>query len=175
MSKVHGKGARDKGSRAERKVRDLLRSIYPPELRKRVYRIPLSGAGAIKGDVADLNDMDTCYEVKNQENLQLHEWWRQAKSQAGSSRTPVLVVTSNHRPYYFVLRESDWLPLLEDTMYEDFTYQSPVKPGVSFFDRLAGLAGRTVGSVTLDGDACVVVSTSFYLEVKSCQFERRVL
>lgn len=170
---VKGKGARDKGSRAERKVRDLLRSVYKPENRKRVYRIPLSGAGAIKGDVADLNDPDSCYEVKNQENLQLHEWWRQTKRQAGMVRTPVLVVTSNHRPFYFIMRETDWFPRVENTVYEDYRYESPIKSGANFFDDLAKLCSRTVGSITLDDDECVIISTEFYLEIKTCEAEVR--
>lgn len=173
MRKVHGKGSRDKGSRAERKVRDILRSIYPPESRSRVYRIPLSGAGAIKGDVADLNDPDSCYEVKCQEQLQLHEWWRQTKRQAGASRTPILVVTQSYRPYYFILRETDWFPRLDDTEFEDFRYESRVHPGRGFFDELANLGARVVGTCTLDDDPVVVISETFYKEVKTCEAERR--
>ncbi len=72
---VKGAGARRKGSRAEIKVRNLLRTIYPTELHKNVQRVPLSGAAAIKGDVMDNNDPDSVYEVKCQETLCLHDWW----------------------------------------------------------------------------------------------------
>ena len=168
---VKGKGARDKGSRAERKVRDILKTIYPPELRKNINRIPMSGAGYIKGDVSDSNDPDSCYEIKNQEQLHLPEWWRQAKDQAGTVRTPVLVVTQNHRPFYFILRESDWTSMVESTEYKDFTYQSEVKSGSKFFDEMSELAARTWGHVELDGDSCVAISQSFYIEVKTSIFE----
>ena len=164
---VKGKGARDKGSRAERKVRDILRTIYPTELRKNVQRIPMSGAGYIKGDVADNNDTDTCYEVKNQEQLHLPEWWRQTKAQAGVNRTPVLVVTQNHRPFYFILRESDWRAMVEATEYTDYTYQSPVKSGSTFFDDMAELSERTWGTVTLDDDECVAITQRYYIDVKT--------
>lgn len=172
---VKGKGARDKGSRAERKVRDLLRSIYPKELRPSVYRVPLSGGGAIKGDVADNNDPDTCYEVKSQEQLKLPDWWRQAKSQAGSTRTPVLVVTQAYRPFYFIMREGDWAATVESTDYHDFVERASVKGGSTFFDDMQGLGTRTVGALVIDGDECVVISTTFYLEVKSSLFMSGVL
>lgn len=172
---VKGKGARDKGSRAERKVRDILRTIYPTELRKNVQRIPMSGAGYIKGDVADNNDTDSCYEVKNQEQLHLPDWWRQAKSQAGTHRTPVLVVTQNHRPFYFILREGDWSTMVAATEYRDFTYESPVKSGSTFFDDMSDLAERTWGALELDGDNCVAVTQSYYIDVKTSLYKQTVI
>lgn len=164
---VKGKGARDKGGRAERKVRDMLRTIYPPELRKNVQRVPMSGAGYIKGDVADNNDVDFCYEVKNQETLCLPDWWRQAKSQAGATRTPVLVVTKNHYPYYFILRRHDWQTMVDFTEYSSFTHQVEVKSGQAVLDQLGELEPRDWGVFSLDDDDVVAVSQSFYLEVKT--------
>lgn len=168
---VKGKGARDKGSRAERRVRDILKQIYPVERRRNVNRIPMSGAGYIKGDVSDGNDPDSCYEVKNHESVHLPEWWRQTKDQAGTVRTPVLVVTQNHRPFYFILRRSDWEGMVAVTEYREFTEESPVKSGAKFFDDMAELDARTWGSVTLDDDECVVISQTFYVEVKTSIFE----
>lgn len=172
---VKGKGARDKGSRAERKVRDILRTIYPTELRRNVQRIPMSGAGYIKGDVADNNDTDSCYEVKNQEQLHLPDWWRQTVSQAGTHRTPVLVVTQNHRPFYFILRENDWAAMVAATEYRDFSYRTKVKTGSTFFDDMADLAERTWGELELDGDKCIAVTQSFYIDVKTSLYKQSVV
>jgi hypothetical protein len=172
---IRGRGARDKGSRAERKVRDILRRIYPPEKRDRVYRIPLSGGGAIKGDVADNNDYDSCYEVKNQEALKLNEWWRQAKNQAGGSRTPVLVVTQAFRPFYFILRASDWLPVLDKTEYRSFQNLCKVGTGTTFFDDMAKLEERDLGHIFLDDDECVVIPEQYYVDVKTCIYEQSSL
>lgn len=172
---VKGKGARDKGSRAERKVRDILRTIYPPQLRRNVQRIPMSGAGYIKGDVADNNDTDSCYEVKNQELLHLPDWWRQTKSQAGTHRTPVLVVTQNHRPFYFILRENDWASMVAATEYRDFSYRTKVKSGSSFFDDMSDLAERTWGELELDDDKCIAVTQSFYIDVKTSLYQQSVI
>lgn len=172
---VKGKGARDKGSRAERKVRDILRTIYPVELRKNVQRIPMSGAGYIKGDVADNNDTNTCYEVKNQEQLHLPEWWRQTKTQAGANRTPVLVVTQNHRPFYFILKENDWSAMVESTEYIDYTNQVPIKSGATFFDDMSKLTERTWGTFLLDDDKCVVITQHYYVDVKTSIYMNSVV
>lgn len=172
---VKGKGARDKGSRAERKVRDILRGIYPVSLRQNVQRIPMSGAGYIKGDVADNNDTDSCYEVKNQEQLHLPDWWRQTKAQAGTHRTPVLVVTQNHRPFYFILRENDWAAMVEATEFKEFTHKDKVKTGSTFFDEMADLSERTWGEMDLDEDICVAVSQSFYIDVKTSIYQQSVV
>ena len=172
---VKGKGARDKGSRAERKVRDILRTIYPTELRRNVQRIPMSGAGYIKGDVADNNDTDSCYEVKNQESLHLPDWWRQAKSQAGLHRTPVLVVTQNHRPFYFILRKGDWEAMVAETEFKSYTETSKVKSGSTFFDEMADLDSKVCGAVELDDDECLAVSQLFYIAVKTSLFQSSVV
>lgn len=167
-----GKSSRDKGRRAEYKVRDILRSIYPPNLRKNVQRVPLSGAGSIKGDILDMNDYDSCVEVKNQEALKLNEWWRQAKNQAGSSRTPVLVVTQAFRPFYFILRASDWLPILDKTEYRSFQNLCKVGTGTTFFDDMAKLEERGLGHIVLDDDECVVISEQYYVDVKTSIYKQ---
>ena len=117
---IRGRAAKRKGSRAEIKVRNALRSIYPVELHNKVQRVPLSGAGSIKGDVYDANDWDSCYEVKCQESLVLNDWWRQAKNQAGTARTPVLVVTQSYRPFYYFLHKKDWDEMRKMTEYDLF-------------------------------------------------------
>lgn len=109
MQTVRGRGAKEKGSRAERKWRDELRRIYKtPAQREKIKRVPMSGASWMKGDVVDLNDYDTLYEVKNCESLEIPAWWRQTERESGASRTSVLVVTQNFRPFY-VFMENDAL------------------------------------------------------------------
>lgn len=107
LKTVRGAGAKAKGSRAERQWRDELKRIYKDaKLHDKIKRVPMSGASWMKGDVVDLNDYDTLYEVKNQETLSIPDWWRQTKREAGASRTPVLVITQNHRPFYVFLEET---------------------------------------------------------------------
>lgn len=169
---VKGKGARDKGSRAERKWRDELRRIYPTELRKNVQRIPMSGAGYIKGDVADQNDPDSCYEVKNQERLNIPEWWRQAVSQAGSTRTPILVFTQNHAPFYVVFRLKDWEALRENC-FRGFMYNklNEVNTGSKIFRDMAELEEFAVGQIEIDGSTLVVVPSELYIDIKRQVYE----
>lgn len=168
---IRGRAAKQKGSRAEIKVRNMLRSIYPVELRDRVYRVPLSGGGAIKGDVCDNNDYDSCYEVKNQETLVLNDWWRQAKSQAGVTRTPVLVITQSYRPFYFILHKKDWDAMVAATEYNKYTEREEYKGSKNLMDRLAELGLRVTAGLHLDDDDCTIVSQTFYLEVKKSLFE----
>ena len=172
---IRGRAARQKGSRAEIKVRNMLRTIYPTELHNQVQRVPLSGAGAIKCDVMDNNDPDSAYEVKCQETLSLNDWWKQSKRQAGM-RTPILVVTQAYRPFYFMMRYKDWSDALEGPYrashglteaFPEVVFNSNIK----IMDKLAELEPRTIARITLDDDEIAIISSSFYIEVKTCLFE----
>lgn len=163
---IRGASAKQKGSRAERQVRDALRTIYPPEKRTNVQRVPLSGGGSIKGDVYDANDWDSCYEVKNQETLRLSDWWAQAKVQAGTSRTPVLVITQAYRPFYYILYEVDWHMMVDESgyggVYKTLVYQR----ATNLFDRLAEHDPFECGEMLIGDDDVAIVPEQFYLDVK---------
>ena len=163
---VKGAGARRKGSRAEIKVRNLLRSIYPTELHKNVQRVPLSGAAAIKGDVMDTNDPDSVYEVKCQETLCLNDWWRQAKAQAVPARTPILVVTQAYRPFYFIMHKHAFEAMVEATDFKSLHKEEKLNSTRDFMNKVAELGVYTVAKVALDDDDCVVIPQIYYLDVK---------
>ena len=163
---VKGAGARRKGSRAEIKVRNLLRSIYPTELHKNVQRVPLSGAAAIKGDVMDNNDPDSVYEVKCQETLCLNDWWRQAKAQALPARTPILVVTQSYRPFYFIMYKKDWDGMISESSFADLHKEKELSSARNFMDNVAELENYEVAIITLDDDTCVVIPQIYYLDTK---------
>lgn len=163
---IRGRAAKRKGSRAEIKVRNALRTIYPVELRQKVQRVPLSGAGSIKGDVYDANDWDSCYEVKCQESLVLNDWWRQAKNQAGTSRTPVLVVTQAYRPFYYFLHKKDWTEMRKMTEYDLFDQEVRFKHPKGLMDGLSELDKMVIGTISLDGDEVAIVPEIYYLDVK---------
>ena len=160
-----GRGARRKGSRAEIKVRNMLRTIYPTELHKNVQRVPLSGAAAIKGDVMDNNDPDSVYEVKCQETLCLADWWRQAKAQAAPARTPILVVNQAYRPFYFIMHKNVWMEMVGKTNFLPLHKEVRFDNNRNFMDR-AEMGVYTVASLTLDDDECVAVPQIYYLDVK---------
>lgn len=172
---IRGRAAKAKGSRAERKVRDALKRIYPQEKRERVQRVPMSGAGWMKGDVFDGNDPDTCYEVKCQETLCLPDWWRQAKSQAGTSRTPVLVITQAYRPFYYILEKKTWDTMLSHSEFSCFKSFVTIQRATNLMDRLAELEQRQIMVTYIDGDYCSIVPEIFYLEVKSSLYAHSVL
>lgn len=162
---VKGRGSKQKGSRLERDVRDLLKKIYPVDRRDLINRVPMSGAGWMKGDVIDMNNTDWSYEVKNQETLALPEWWRQTKVQARSFQTPCLVFSSNFRPIYWVVKEDDWRSYERGTLFADRTeYTKGSTRGL--YDKLAKLGRFGVYCVTLDGDDVVIVPTEYYLEIR---------
>lgn len=163
---IRGRAAKRKGSRAEIKVRNALRRIYPVELHNNVQRVPLSGAGSIKGDVYDANDWDSCYEVKCQETLTLNDWWRQAKNQAGTSRTPVLVITQSYRPFYYILHKNDWDTMRAATEWDLFGKETFFKHPKGLMDGLAELEQYSVGSMMLDNDTVSIVPEEYYLDVK---------
>ena len=163
---VKGAGARRKGSRAEIKVRNLLRTIYPTELHKYVQRVPLSGAAAIKGDVMDNNDPDSVYEVKCQETLCLNDWWRQAKAQAAPARTPILVVTQAYRPFYFIMYRKDWEGMVAASNFFQLNKNVEFTSTRNFMDKAAELNSYETGVVVLDDDVCSVIPQIYYLDIK---------
>lgn len=154
-----------KGKSAERKVRDEIRRIYPPELRDKVQRVPMSGASWMKGDVIDLNDTSIAIEVKNQENLQIPAWWRQTIAQAQTWQTPVLVFTSNHRPFYWVMREDDWVSFAEDTLHGPQV--SRVKGSTrDIYNKLYNLVAWDYLVIEVEGEKLAVIANEDYITVK---------
>lgn len=172
---IRGRAAKRKGSRAEIQVRNTLRKIYPVELRERVYRVPLSGAGAMKCDVYDGNDPDSAYEVKCQETLCLPDWWRQAKSQSGSYRTPILVITQAYRPFYYIMRKKDWFSLLEATLYIGICTSEVFNGSKNLFERLSAKTYTEYSELSIDCDECVIISEELYIKVKTSIFEDKML
>lgn len=171
--RIKGKSAKRKGSRAEIKVRNLIRTIYPADKRQAVFRVPLSGAGAMKSDVMDGNDPDSCYEVKCQEILAIPQWWRQAVSQAGTARTPILVITQAYRPFYFLMREDDWMATMSESIYP-FLAMDVREFGncANIFDRMAELKHYNYGCVRIDDENILIISQELYLKIKKDIYEK---
>ena len=163
---IRGRSAKRKGSRAEIQVRNALRRIYPADKHQYVQRVPLSGAGAMKGDVMDMNDPDSCYEVKCQETLVLNDWWRQAKSQAGTSRTPILVVTKSYFPFYYMMHDKDMLSLVSNSLYKAVVTSKTYKNSRNILERLSEASTHEITHITLDGDDVAIISEEFYIELK---------
>lgn len=92
---------RAKGNRLERDIAELYRRY---DIDPKATRMPMSGAMThFKGDIWKPNDYNYVDECKNQERIQLWQWWEQAKSQATGARIPLLHVSSNHRPILTVM------------------------------------------------------------------------
>ena len=158
--------ASSKGKRAERKVRDELKRIYPPERRSVINRVPMSGASPVmKGDVIDMNDTNYAYEVKCQEKLCLPEWWRQTVSQAMSFQIPVLVFTSSYRPLYWAVRESDWMAMVDGTIYSGVSSVADATTR-GLYDKLSSADNYQALRLSLGDDSVCVVSTDHFIEVR---------
>ena len=164
-ARVKGRYAKQRGTRFELAVRDSLRKLYPPERRRAIQRVPLSGAGVFKGDVIDMNDPNWCYEAKNCEKLALPDWWRQTKAQAQSFQTPCLIFTSNHRPVYWCLRERDLLSYASLTTYKG---RLDAAKGTTrgLFDKLEGLPNLAYWLAEVDGDDLAIVPEKLYLSIR---------
>ena len=162
---ITARGRRAKGQRAERQVRDLLKSIYDVDRRDQIHRVPMSGASYTKGDVVDLNDNSWSYEVKAQEKLALPLWWRQTKIQTKSFQTACLVFTSNNRPFYWVMKAGDWEAYEGDTVFDGVVEYIEMSTRNLYY-KLAELNDIQVGHTTLDGDEVVIVPTKLYLALR---------
>lgn len=89
------RSAKEKGKRLEKHVAERVVDVLGQHNVK-AKRMPMSGAiPGFKSDV--LTNLPVSFECKNQEKVQLWEWWGQASSQAGS-KIPVLIVSRNRVP-----------------------------------------------------------------------------
>lgn len=150
MRTIKGRQAKAKGSRGERQWRDELRRIYDTHAeREKIKRVPMSGASWMKGDVVDLNDYDTLYEVKNCEKLEIPSWWRQAVRESGSSRTPVLAVTQNNRPFFVFMDPTDAEALYEQAGLPDYYRKTLWKRQKGLLDAISRLEQLDVVEVLL--------------------------
>lgn len=165
-----GRSAKQKGSKAERLVRDQLKRIYPSDRRTRINRVPMSGAGWMKGDVIDMNDTDYSYEVKNQESLSLHKWWDQAVSQCQPYQQPVLVFTSNYRPLYWVIRLEDFNYLVKETG-RDRIYKLKEITVRTVYNKLSSLEKNELAKTILSDEEVVILGTEDYIQMRKELYE----
>ena len=149
LKTVKGAGAKAKGSRAERQWRDELRRIYSDTKKhEKIKRVPMSGASWMKGDVVDLNDYDSLYEVKNQEKLEIPSWWRQAVREAGSNRTPFLVITQKHRAFYVFMAPDVAEVLISEAGFAGVSHDVSWRKQVGLLDAID--RGETYWTVTVE-------------------------
>ena len=99
---------RQKGKRLERQFAALLRR---KGLDVNARRMPLSGAFShLPTDI--YTSLRYSFEVKNQERVNLWEWWDQARNQAAIGKPPVLVISGNYRPMLAIVEVDTLLNLL---------------------------------------------------------------
>lgn len=104
------KSPKSKGSRLERKVAQKIRLSG---LDKTATRMVLSGAAfGLETDIR--TRLPFAFECKNQERVQLWEWWEQAERGRKPFKPPVLVISSNYRPELAVMKLDDWLNVLKE-------------------------------------------------------------
>ena len=121
--------SRAKGRTAEYKVRDILRKYTELD---NWERVPLSGAGHIKGDIYLSNSFNYyCIEVKSYKEDQIHsnllnnsvsqleKFWKQAKREAKEMRAVPLLVFKKDRGKWLVAVEKGELIIPELTFTPD--------------------------------------------------------
>ena len=91
---------------------------------KRMHRS--GGIDHRKGDV--FTSLPYSFEVKNQERVQLWDFWTQASNQARLGRPPVLVVSGEHRPILAVVELNTLLDLLAIEL--DYLADVPERPAL---------------------------------------------
>ena len=91
--------ARAKGKRLEREIASLIRR---KGLDEKASRMPLSGADSMwKGDIR--TRLPYSFEAKNQERIQLWDWWDQTRAQCPGGHQPILCISGNFRPILAVI------------------------------------------------------------------------
>lgn len=101
-----------KGNRLERKVAEMYRRY---DIDAKATRMPMSGAMThFKGDIWKPNDYYYVDECKNAERVEFWSWWEQTREQAGTSRIPILHISSNHRPILTVMDADTYFDLRKE-------------------------------------------------------------
>ena len=120
--------AKQKGSRAEYEVRDLLTGMGWPS-----RRTPLSGA--IEGWRSDITSPSfPCHvEVKNQEHWDILKWYKETESKT-EGKIPIVVATKNREELYVFLRFSEFLQLIKHTNILRQQFPKPIKERKSQID-----------------------------------------
>ena len=154
-----------KGKRLEQKVSKLYRE-YKVDIT--AQPMPMSGAMShFKGDIHKRHDFDWIDECKNHETIRLSTFWEQTVSQ-GALRTPVLHVSSNHRPIVTLIRESDFDGISEgmECTIVDIT----TKKRFTFWDYAskctADMFLPTVIYLTLPDEALVMMDVNLYMRLR---------
>lgn len=113
------KSPKQKGSRLERKIAQLIRE---KGLDKNCRRMPLSGAFPhLQADI--YTALPIHIEAKNQERLQIWKWWNELRAKAKFGKEPTLIFSGNHRPILVAIDIDYFLNLLktEQQYLEDVT------------------------------------------------------
>ena len=126
-----GRSSKRKGATYDSNIRKLLGERFP-ELD--FSRVPSSGGfqkssnnNLLRGDIVNLNeefDFDLHLELKNQNRVQIHTWYKQAESDCVDGKIPIVIM---HRPQenlegkritkaddFVFLKLSDFLKIVDD-------------------------------------------------------------
>jgi hypothetical protein len=96
-----------KGKKLEQRVASMLRGMDPT-----TKRMPRSGAiDGLRNDV--YTHLPFAIECKNQETINLWDWWDQASAQRKPFKDPVLMVSGDNRPILAVMTIEDWINLVK--------------------------------------------------------------
>lgn len=122
MAKTY-KSKREKGRKYER---EMAKKFVDFGIDKNAMRQPLSGAiENLKGDLNIAHNVAIpfkfVHECKAQSTINIHQWWEQAKQQAGEFNEPVLHFKRDYKESLTVLKTDTYLTLLAEIirLYND--------------------------------------------------------
>lgn len=103
------KSPASKGRRAEHKVAKMIR-----EAGFEARRMVMSGAMDYLPTDIWSPDFNYAVEVKHHERIRIWDFIEQCENQAPKHKMPLLVFTSNNRPFYATLKLEDFLQLTKE-------------------------------------------------------------
>jgi len=124
----------DKGKRGEREFRDLVNQTFGWTNEEGVKRTPNSGGLAIKGDLIQLKGSLNKYhwEVKNEKNVRMPAYHRQAEDDCSFDKTPVVAYKMGGK-WFCSLDAGAFLQLLKnlDDLMKDASTNYHTDPAVN--------------------------------------------
>lgn len=107
------KSAQQKGKRLENKFASMWRSKTGD------FAIRTPGSGNGEKFTEDVYNKYYSVECKNQEKVNLWQWWNQTVAEKHLAKPPVLVISGNFRPILVCMAADDWFDLLVEAKYEN--------------------------------------------------------
>lgn len=87
---------------------------------------------------------------------------------------PVLVITQTYRPFYYLMRRSDWRAFMEALDMVEIPKYFKIKKQTELFDKMGETeTPNTVGLIYINEEELAVVPETYYINIKTLLYDEQ--